>query len=109
MEKTEVYKKKLEEAAASLKKEVAALEIPPDFGDFPGEDDETDESAAKYNQLSASGALKFKLAETEEALRRIEAGTYGICKSCGKEISAEVLDALPESELCQECKEKMKK
>ncbi len=42
-----------------------------------------------------------------EALRRIEEGTYGECESCGKDISAERLQARPVATYCIRCKTKM--
>ena len=42
----------------------------------------------------------------EEALSRIEEGTYGNCEACGGKISKERLKALPHARLCIECKEK---
>ena len=46
------------------------------------------------------------LAEIDAALERIEAGTYGICTNCGKEIPAERLEAIPYATLCIDCKRK---
>jgi RNA polymerase-binding protein DksA len=40
------------------------------------------------------------LAEIDEALARIDAGTYGTCAACGKEIAHERLDAYPWASLC---------
>ena len=39
-----------------------------------------------------------------EALERIDDGTYGICESCGDKISIERLKARPVTTLCIECK-----
>jgi DnaK suppressor protein len=39
----------------------------------------------------------------EEARRALAAGTYGVCKSCGREIPAERLEAVPEAVLCLSC------
>jgi RNA polymerase-binding transcription factor len=44
------------------------------------------------------------LAEIDEALRRIEEGTYGTCTNCGGEIPAERLEALPHATQCIDCK-----
>jgi len=44
------------------------------------------------------------LSEIDRALRRIDAGTYGICTSCGREIPVERLDAYPWASLCIGCK-----
>lgn len=43
------------------------------------------------------------LEEVEAALAKIDNGTYGICDSCGKDISIERLEALPSAALCIEC------
>jgi DnaK suppressor protein len=40
------------------------------------------------------------LAEINTALERIEDGTYGTCKACGKEIVPERLEAYPWASLC---------
>ena len=40
----------------------------------------------------------------DEALRRIEKGTYGICMECGRPISRERLEAVPHARLCIKCK-----
>jgi RNA polymerase-binding protein DksA len=41
-----------------------------------------------------------QLREVEEALARIDAGTYGTCAVCGKKIPLERLDAVPWTTLC---------
>lgn len=40
----------------------------------------------------------------DEALRRIEDGTYGKCHECGKQIQVPRLRAVPHARLCIECK-----
>ena len=40
------------------------------------------------------------------ALERIDEGTYGTCQTCGQEIGAERLDALPYTTQCIDCKRK---
>ena len=45
--------------------------------------------------------LIFKM---QEALRRLDDGTYGICEECGEEIGIERLKARPVTTLCIECK-----
>ncbi|PWB70392.1 transcriptional regulator [candidate division GN15 bacterium] len=56
-----------------------------------------------YMLASKSGRLIYHI---DEALRRIEDGTYGNCHSCGKPISTARLEAVPHARLCIECKEK---
>ena len=40
------------------------------------------------------------LAEIDAALGRIDAGTYGVCEVCGREIGEERLEAVPHARLC---------
>src|SRR5512139_1962706 len=42
----------------------------------------------------------------EEALWRIEKGTYGICRDCGEPIATVRLKAIPWTRVCIACKEK---
>src|SRR4051795_12809226 len=42
----------------------------------------------------------------EEALHRMEKGTYGICRDCGEEIAPPRLNAIPWTRVCITCKEK---
>src|SRR3989338_3849646 len=41
----------------------------------------------------------------DEALKKIDDGTYGICEDCGKPISLKRLKAVPYAKLCIKCKE----
>ncbi|MEX2323432.1 MAG: TraR/DksA C4-type zinc finger protein [Acidimicrobiia bacterium] len=43
------------------------------------------------------------LAQVEEALVRIDAGSYGTCEGCGSAIPVARLDALPHAKLCVDC------
>ena len=57
-------------------------------------------------------ALKLKqtdakiLQAIEEALVRLEKGTYGICRDCGEPIAPPRLNAIPWTRVCITCKEK---
>jgi DnaK suppressor protein len=44
----------------------------------------------------------------EEALVRIDKGTYGVCRDCGELIAAARLNAIPWTRVCIKCKEKQK-
>ncbi len=46
------------------------------------------------------------LAAIDAALKRIENGTFGICRTCGKPIGEERLEALPYTTQCIDCKRK---
>ena len=69
--------------------------------------------AAESSELDIQDEIEFALiqmkAETlhkiEEALRRLEEGTYGYCFECGDEISEKRLRALPFAVRCKDCEE----
>jgi DnaK suppressor protein len=42
----------------------------------------------------------------EEAMVRLEKGTYGVCRDCGEPISPARLNAIPWTRVCISCKEK---
>lgn len=47
-----------------------------------------------------------ELKEIEEALKRIEAGTFGVCETCKKLVPKARLRAIPYARLCIDCKQK---
>ena len=51
-------------------------------------------------------SLREALSEVEDALGKIEAGTYGRCESCGKAIAPARLEAKPAARLCIDCASK---
>ncbi|HQZ39029.1 MAG: TraR/DksA family transcriptional regulator [Acidobacteria bacterium] len=44
----------------------------------------------------------------DEALVRIEEGTFGVCRDCGEPIAEARLNAIPWTRVCITCKEKQK-
>ena len=69
--------------------------------------------AAESSEADIQDEIEFALiqmkAETlhkiEEALRRLEEGTFGYCFECGEEISEKRLRALPFAVRCKDCEE----
>lgn len=49
---------------------------------------------------------EFLMKEIQEALTRIDEGTFGMCESCRKGISKERLEAVPYARHCVTCAEK---
>ena len=69
--------------------------------------------AAESSEADIQDEIEFALiqmkAETlnriDEALRRLEEGTYGYCFECGEEINEKRLRALPFAVRCKDCEE----
>jgi DnaK suppressor protein len=54
-------------------------------------------------QLAERGSSE--VAQIEEALRKIDEGTYGVCETCSEPIPWTRLQALPYATMCVKCKE----
>jgi|SRR5271166_666455 len=48
---------------------------------------------------------RIKAKSIDDALARLDDGSYGICESCGLEIGEERLEALPFTRLCRDCQQ----
>jgi RNA polymerase-binding transcription factor DksA len=60
-------------------------------------------------RLALERWLTEALVEVEHALKKYEAGTYGICDLCSRPIEPARLEALPQANLCLECKARQAK
>lgn len=63
-------------------------------------------TAERSQHISLVEQLRARRADILSALRKIEIGTYGRCESCGQDIPAERLEAVPAATLCVSCKQK---
>jgi DnaK suppressor protein len=61
-------------------------------------------AAERASLLTLVRSLRDTLADVEQALARMDAGTYGRCERCGQPIGDERLEALPAARLCMSCK-----
>jgi DnaK suppressor protein len=106
----------LEAEAVALCQEIGEAEsqIAARLGDTVAEagDDEADASSKLFereHELALTHNTRELLEQTEHALARIEAGTYGVCESCGKPIGKARLLAFPRATLCVECKQRQER
>jgi DnaK suppressor protein len=108
---TSEYRARLLEERERLVQAVDFLErenpgsIADELGDIvtAGDDNLGDTASATYerelDQSLEEGAQQTLIA-IDDALRKIEEGTYGICEVCGKPIGAGRLAAIPWARLC---------
>lgn len=89
-------RKKLETIRTKLEKRQKELAAFPDIGDSP------DDSAQEASEFEGNLALKKNvdkgLRDVRRALRRIEKGSYGICKKTKQPIEQARLQLIPEAE-----------
>jgi len=108
----ETFKKRLEDRQLELRKTVTNRQ---QDGRNQGEDiaqDIADRAASSYNKeflFTQSTNERQMLGMVDSALARIREGTYGECISCGNEINAKRLEAVPWTRYCIECQDKLEK
>ena len=103
----------LESEATSLNADLAkaASDIAERLGDAVRDaGDDTADAGTKVFEREQEFALTQNtqdlLDQGERALARIDAGTYGVCESCGQPIGKARLLAFPRATLCVECKQR---
>ena len=112
---TQRFRETLLEERARVERAIANLR-----DEHPGSlDEEVEEIAATSDNHLAETAtatlgreIDYTLGENsgevldqiDAALARIEEGSYGTCRRCGKEIAEERLEASPWASLCIDCK-----
>jgi len=71
---------------------------------FGKREEGADEASELEKRLALEKRLEESLNEVDHALQKYEAGTYGLCDSCGEPIEPARLEAIPQASLCLKCK-----
>jgi DnaK suppressor protein len=107
--KLEAFRKKLETRRNELRTMVVRNQQDGRTADDEATQDVADRAASSYNKeflFSQSNNDRQLLNMVDGALARIREGSFGECVSCGKEINAKRLEAVPWTRHCIECQEK---
>jgi RNA polymerase-binding protein DksA len=107
-------RKKLTAEAEELKVEIAQAEenfhaLIMESGEGAGDDqaDAGTKTFEREHEISILSNKKDLLDQTNRALERIEAGTYGACENCGKQIGKlRLQEANPRATMCMPCRER---
>jgi DnaK suppressor protein len=89
------------------------LQQPDEAGNTAGPGTPPDSSDQGYDTYQRELASKLTseqtrmLKEIEEALRRVETQTYGVCENCGKAIPQARLEMVPHTRYCVKCIRKL--
>ena len=108
--KLEQFKKRLETRQQELRRTVSRTQQDGRSADDEATQDIADRAASSYHKeflFHQSNNDRQLLQMVEKALDRIRQGTFGECISCGKEINAKRLEAVPWTRHCIECQEKL--
>lgn len=102
----------LEDEREQLVGQLRELEASADirqWSDVGFDDDAADTGAANYEREQAQSLANHSrrlLTQIDDALVRMEQGTYGVCQRCGEPIGLPRLEALPYATLCLEDKKR---
>jgi DnaK suppressor protein len=110
-----VMKRRLETKRSELEKHIAAqteaYPTPVDAIDASDGTQDIEEIADDFIEMQNEQSLLVNeqalLTEVEDALKRIENGSYGKCVDCGKTIPEKRLEALPWAARCIEDEERL--
>ena len=106
----------LEGDAARLAREIGLAEtgiadLLRDSGEGAG-DDQADAGTKNFereHEMAIANNAREMLQQTERALARLAAGTYGVCESCAEPVGKYRLQAFPRATLCMSCKQKQER
>ncbi|MER7806501.1 TraR/DksA C4-type zinc finger protein [Streptomyces sp900116325] len=90
---------------------VALAGLMRDSGNGAG-DDEADtgtKNITREHEMALAANATEMLEQTERALARLDAGTYGLCEVCGNPIGKARMQAFPRATLCVEDKQKQER
>jgi len=102
--------KKLEEQLQAMKNDIYAdveqtlTEMNTQSGNIPDPNDRASVESDRSFELRLRGRERKLMEKIEEALGRIEDGSYGVCDECGEEIAIKRLEARPVAKFCIDCK-----
>src|SRR4030081_2605110 len=108
--KLESFKKRLETRQQDLRRTVSRTQADGRSADEDTAQDIADRAASSYTKeflFSQSNNERQLLQMVDRALVRIREGNFGECISCGEEINAKRLEAVPWTRHCIECQEKL--
>lgn len=102
------FKAQLEEMKSKIMTDVEQTlsEMTTQNGNIPDPNDRATVESDRNFELRIRDRERKLMNKVEEALGRIEDGSYGICDGCGEDIAEKRLEARPVAKFCIDCKTK---
>jgi RNA polymerase-binding transcription factor len=106
-ERYQVLKTMLEERHREIQDKLRMLRetLPAEVAEVKDAEEQSVNDFVRDVELALIEMTSETLGQIELAMRRLEAGTYGICANCGTEIAEARLKAVPFATLCRACQE----
>ena len=109
---TQKVRARLEAKRTELQHEIAGLTFEEASSGQPGQGVEDEgETAQAFQEVQLDESIlqnqRHLLADIEEALRRLQEGTYGRCLTCGRPIPDRRLEAIPWAVRDVECEKRV--
>jgi DnaK suppressor protein len=104
----ERYRRLLDEKKSSLSQEIAKTRSAEEETTEESTQDIADKAVSSYTReflYSLTDGERGTLLQIDEALARIDEGSYGFCTNCGQPIAEKRLTAVPWAPYCVDCQE----
>jgi DnaK suppressor protein len=100
------FREQLEAMKADINTDVEQTlnEMTSHTGNIPYPNDRATMESDRSFELRIRGRERKLMDKVEEALARIDDGTFGVCAGCGEEIAVKRLQARPVAKYCIDCK-----
>jgi len=105
---TEKYRRLLEDKKASLSAEIAKTRSAEEETTEESTQDIADKAVSSYTReflYSLTDGERNTLLHIDDAIGRIDEGTYGLCINCGQLMTEKRLNAVPWAPYCLDCQE----
>lgn len=101
-----LFKERLEAMKDEINSDVEETlnEMTSQTGNIPDPNDRASVESDRSFELRIRGRERKLMDKIEEALGRIEDGSYGVCAGCGEDIAIKRLEARPVAKFCIDCK-----
>ena len=106
-ERYDVLKGMLEERRLEIQQKLRSLRetLPAEADNVRDAEEQSVDDFVQEVDFALMQMKSETLRKIDEAIQRLEDGSYGACVECGEEIAAARLSALPFAERCRSCQE----
>lgn len=100
------FKALLDEMKVDINSDVAQTltEMTAQTGNIPDPNDRATMESDRSFELRIRGRERKLMEKVDNALARIDDGSYGVCVGCGEDITIKRLEARPVAKFCIDCK-----